>query len=499
MSTLGYFARNSVIRILSFAVGVAFALLVTPTVVGAMGKAQYGVWVLVSSIVCYFLLLEGGVMQAVSKYAAAAHGRNDQQEVDRVFTVGVALHGLSCLVSLLVTAALVYGADFFDARHVSPGRLRLCLLIYSSCLAAMFLFRSHMGIIMAEMRWTLIAVLAMLRSTVTSLVVLFSINESNGLELLSAVNGGGFLLESLLCVLIVKRRGSARFRPHLFSRALAREMLGYGWAFTVTQIGESMRYRSQNYIIAWFMGVREVAVFSIAMQFVGYFLSLMQSAFGIMVPYFSRLQADGDGEGTRATLLFSLRLSYMTSSLIAACLIFYGRPFILLWLGEGFSPSYDALVPLSLGAALSLGMLPADGYLLGTATHRTLARCAMAEGVLIVLLSLLLVTPYGIVGVAWAYLLASALFRAGIVPWLVFTHAGMSLIVYLRLLAELGVTHVLPQVLCFLLIRDAFGPGYWQLLLCCCAQAGVAVGMQAALLRWGGKSPLFATAQGRAA
>lgn len=64
---------------------------------------------------------------------------------------------------------------------------------------------------------------------------------------------------------------------------------------------------------------------------------------------------------------------------------------------------------------------------------------------------------------------------------------------------ELGVTHVLPQVLCFLLIRDALGQGYWQLLFYCCVQAGIAVAIQVALLRWGGKNPLFATAQGRAA
>ena len=499
MSALHYFARNSVIRIASFAVGVGFTLVVTPVVVGAMGKAQYGVWVLVSSVGAYFLLLEGGVMQAVSRFAAAAIARGDGEEVDRVFTAGVALHGLACVAGLLATVLVVACTGLFDVQHVSPGRLRQSLFIYCSCLGVMFLFKTYTGILMAEMRWTFIALLAMLRSIVTSLAVLFTIDESNGLVLLSAVNGSGFLLESLLAVLAVRLRGSAHLRPRLFDRQLARQLLGYGWSFTVSLIGESMRYRPQHYIIAFFLGVREVAVFAIAMQFVNYFQSLMLSAFGIMVPYFSRMQASGDGQGTRETLLYSLRLSHVFSSVIALCLIFYGRDFILLWLGDGFAASYDALVPMSIGAALSLGMMPSDGYLLGTAAHRMLARCTVAEGVGMTVLALLLVRPFGLAGVAWAFLVASVVFRAGLVPWLVFGHAGLSYAAYGRLLAGLAVTHVLPQAGCHLLIRGSLGTGYWQLAVYGMAQVCLALLTEAAVMRWHGRRQPAPSPEGGAA
>lgn len=499
MSALHYFARNSVIRIASFAVGVGFTLVVTPVVVGAMGKAQYGVWVLISSVAAYFLLFEGGVMQAVSRFAAGAIARDDSEEVDRVFTTGVALHGLACVVSMLATVLLVVCAGLLDVHDISPDRLRQSLAIYCGCFSVMFLFKTYTGILMAEMRWTFIALLAMLRSIVTSVVVLFTIDASNGLLLLSAANGGGFLLEALLAVLAVRLRGSAHLRPRLFDRELARQLLGYGWSFTVSLIGGSLRYRPQHYIIAFFLGVREVAVFAIAMQFVSYFQSLMLSAFGIMVPYFSRMQANGDGQGTRETLLYSLRLSHVFSSVIALCLIFYGKDFILLWLGDGFAASYDALVPMSIGAALSLGMMPSDGYLLGTAAHRMLARCTMAEGVSMTVLALLLVRPFGLMGVAWAFLIASVVFRAGLVPWLVFGHAGLPFTAYWRLLAGVAVTHVLPQVGCHLLIHDRLGTGYWQLALYGMVQVCLALLTEAAVMLWQGRRQPVATPAGRVA
>lgn len=483
MGTAGYFARNSVIRITSFAVGVGFALFVTPVVVGTLGKAGYGVWVLVSSVACYFLLLEGGVMQAVSRHAAAALARDDLHEVDRICTAGVALHALSCGLALCVTGVLALCADVFASDQLPTERLRQCLVIYSICLSLFFLFRSYTGLLMAEMRWTLIAVLGMLRSAFTSLAVLFMITPENGLWLLAAVNGGGFLLEGVTCFYFARGRGLGRVRVALFDAALARELLGYGWAFTVTQFGESMRYRSQNYIIALFAGVREVAVFSIAMQFIGYFLSLMQSAFGIMVPYFSRMQAHGDGENAATSLLFALRLSYVTASFIGLCLVFYGQEFIVLWLGSGFAEAHDVLVPLTVGAVCSLGMLPADGYLLGTARHRMLARCAMAEGLCIVLLSLALAGPFGMVGVAWAYCVVALVVRGGVVPWFVFTQAGLPISAYARLLAEVAGTHVAPQVLLYLFMRDMLGTGYLQLVFLAGMQGVLAVTIQSLFLR----------------
>ncbi|WP_353117838.1 oligosaccharide flippase family protein [Nitratidesulfovibrio sp.] len=483
MSTLRYFARNSVIRVLSFAVGVGFALFVTPKVVGTLGKATYGVWVLISSVLCYYLLLEGGVMQAVAKYASAAFARGDRREVDRVCTAGVALHALSCVAALCVTALLAFFAGAFATEFVSPERLRLCLVTYSACLAFMFLFRTFTGILMAEMRWTFIALLSMARSALTSITVLIWIRPDNGLLLLAVVNGAGFLLEGMVCLYCVRCGRMASFRPSLFDLSLARNMLVYGFTFTMSEVGDSFRYRSQNYVIALFMGVREVAIFSIAMQFIGYFISLMQSAFGIMVPYFSRMQVGSDSMNIGPTLLHALRLSYVMASFIGMCLVFYGRDFIVLWLGEGFSASYDALVPLTIGAVLSLGMLPADGFLLGTARHRVLARCALAEGGCILLLSVALAGPFGMAGVAWAYCIAATVFRAGIVPYLVFTHAGLSMADYGRLVAGVLATHVVPQVLCYLALRGSLGNGYLQLALLVCTQALLVVVIQMSMLR----------------
>ena len=88
MSLLSGFARDSVIRVLSFAAAVLLALFVTPRILDAVGKEAYGGWVLVSTTILYYQLLEGGVMQAVSRYAAAAYAKNDLHEVDRVCTAG---------------------------------------------------------------------------------------------------------------------------------------------------------------------------------------------------------------------------------------------------------------------------------------------------------------------------------------------------------------------------------------------------------------------------
>ena len=395
------------------------------------------------------------------------------------------LHLGSCVISLCVTALAAYMMHRMLGSEASSERMQSCFVIYSTCLAIMYLFKTYTGIMMAEMRWTFIAVLSMIRSAVTSFAVYFWIDAESGVLFLAWANGLGFLLESVICWLVVRRQRAARVRLALYDTRLARELLRFGLTFCASVLGDSLRYRTQNYVIALFMGVRDVAIFSIAMQFISYFLTLMQSAFGFMVPHFSRLQARNQGKETQETMLQVLHHSLVMSSFIGLCLIFYGKTFILLWLGDGFAASYDALVPLTIGAIISCSMMPADGFLLGTAGHRILAVCALTEGGCIVLASLGGAALYGMGGVAWAYCLVALVFRGVIVPGIVFPRAGLPVTAYVRLLANVMLVYVTPQLLFYLALQGRTGDSYLSLVALAGVQAALVVVIQLSKIRFG--------------
>ncbi|MFC1453522.1 hypothetical protein ACFLSJ_09295 [Verrucomicrobiota bacterium] len=66
-------------------VQVCLALFLTPFYVHRLGAANFGLWVLLSTIFSYSHILEWGAMPTVARYVSHHHARNEQHEIEAVF------------------------------------------------------------------------------------------------------------------------------------------------------------------------------------------------------------------------------------------------------------------------------------------------------------------------------------------------------------------------------------------------------------------------------
>jgi len=478
-----YLVRNSTLRLVSFGVGIVFALFVTPVIINAIGQAAYGVWALISATVANYLLLDFGLSQAVSKFVAAAIAREDQKEINRICSTGIALNIVSCLLSLVITIALLYlGRD-----HIPQGtdfaQVQTYFAIYAGTFSLLFLFRTWNGVLAAEMRWTLLALISMVKNVVVSLSVLIWISGENGLLFLSVVNGAGFLFEGIVYWIFARRGFSASIRFRHVDWRLGGELFRFGLTSLVAQLGQAMRFRSQPYIIVKTIGAEGVAVFSIATQLITYFTNLIRSAFGIFIPHFSRLQAKHDHDGIRQSMLGALWLSYRVSAYVGLCLVFYGGEFVDLWLGPEFRDVQLVLVPMALGSIFSTSIIPAQEFLMGISQHRITAICNIGEGICVVLASMFSMMYWGIIGVGWSFFFCAFIFRAYLLPYYAFRQAGLPFLNYLQLIGCVALTHVLPQWIFWILVRDYMGTGYLSLFAMSVMQGLVVIVVQYGLFR----------------
>lgn len=483
MSTVRYLVRNSTLRLVSFGVGIVFALFVTPIIISAIGQAAYGVWALISATVANYLLLDFGLSQAVSKFVASALAREDQEDVDRICSTGIALNIISCLLSFIITMGLLH----LGREHVPQGtdfaQVRTYFAIYAGTFSLLFLFRTWNGVLAAQMRWTLLAFISMVKNVVVSLLVLIWISGENGLMFLSVANGAGFLLEGI-AYRIFARRGfkvSIRFR-HVDWR-LGGELFRFGLTSLVAQLGQAMRFRSQPYIIVKTIGAEGVAVFSVATQLIAYFTNLIRSAFGIFIPHFSRLQAQHDHDGIRQSMLSALWLSYRVSAYVGLCLVFYGGEFVELWLGPEFRDVRLVLVPMAIGSIFSTAIIPAQEFLMGISQHRITAICNIGEGICVVVTSMISMIYWGIVGVGWSFFVCAFIFRACLLPYYAFRQADSPFMNYVQLFVCVALTHVLPQWIFWIAVRDYMGTGYLALLSMSVMQGLVIIVVQYGLFR----------------
>src|SRR6266481_2005933 len=77
-------ARNTVLSMFSYLMSMTVALFLTPMVLGALGTAGYGAWMLILQVTGYAGLLDLGLQPAVAKAVAEAQGSEGFDKVRKV-------------------------------------------------------------------------------------------------------------------------------------------------------------------------------------------------------------------------------------------------------------------------------------------------------------------------------------------------------------------------------------------------------------------------------
>ena len=484
MSVLRYFARNSLIRLAVFGVGILATFLVTPHMLRCLGTDTYGTWALISTLLSYYLLLDFGMLQAVSRKSSAAAAQSDEETIRRVFSTALCLSLAGFLLILIAGAALAFFADRFTSSPTTGGTaldnatVGVSVFIFSATAAVQILLRPANGLLMGAMRWTYLACVTMLRTLCSSGAILFLLSEtltpSENLLRTAVIISSLNAVEPLVLFAVARTGLPAGPRPALASLTEARDLLGFGLPILINQLGELLRNRTQIYIVASILGPAQVALFSIARQLINYMGDVMLNVFGILSPYFSHMQAKGDSAGYRHSLLESLRLSYAVSCFIGLCLVLYGGDFLSRWLGPQFLAAHAVLSPLALAGIIGFGEYPASGFLIGLGRHHILAAFSIMQGLLITLISIPAAWRYGLPGVAWTACAVTVFFSLFLVPARVCRVAGMPLGRYYATMAGAILPQTIAQCGYFLAIHEFLQADYLSLFLACTGQACVA-------------------------
>jgi O-antigen/teichoic acid export membrane protein len=97
-----------------------------------------------------------------------------------------------------------------------------------------------------------------------------------------------------------------------------------------------------------------------------------------------------------------------------------GHSFIGMWMGEEYAyPSGLVLQILTVGLVVASGNMIANATMLGISKHKMVVPAALSEAFCNLALSVALIRPYGIYGVAWGTTLPSLLVSVLFWPWYV--------------------------------------------------------------------------------
>lgn len=372
-----------------------------PFVVHSLGDRMYGFWTLIGTLIGYYGLLDLGLATAVNRHIAGGIGAGDEDECNRIVNTALPLYFLMGLAALIVSIIIAVSAGRFISNPQDVRLFTMVILILGVNIAIEFPLKVFRGILVSQIRFDIMSFLQMLTLALRTTLIVAVLIMGHGLLALALVTVIAGIPAKILTIYFAKKNlPFIRLKLKGWNGPTARRLFSYSYITFIVQIANNLRLHFDSVVISAFMGLVAVTHYRIAGLIMMHFRIFISSSIGVIQPAFSRLYAAGDHEGVRRALFLSSKISICITSFIGFGLILWGKPFIERWMGSEYLDAYPVLVILTLCFVFDLWQAPSVSLLFGTSKHKVFAYLNTIEGLFNLLLSILLIKPYGLIGVA---------------------------------------------------------------------------------------------------
>jgi O-antigen/teichoic acid export membrane protein len=395
-------ARNVSTRYLAIAMEAALGLVVLPFNVAHLGTSAYGLWILTASVTAYFSVLDLGYGGALVKFVAQYRARRDFRALNEILsTIFVVFATFGVLTYLVAIVIAVFLGGLF---HLAPDQVhvgRIVLLITSLNVAAGTAFSVFGGVINGFQRYDLNNVVGAVSSVVTAAVNVAVLAAGFGLvELVAATT-----IVRLLTYFVYRSNAyrvfpGLRIRIGSFRRERLREVTMFSVYMLLIDWANKLNYSVDTIVIGVFLSTSAVAVWTVGQRLAEVTQRLTNQLNDVLFP--AVVDNDSAARLVRLQAIFiqGTRLSLATVVPMGGAMMLMAQPLVRAWVGPGFSESVLVLRLLVLTVIVRVGNATAGTLLKGAGEHKLVAFTNVSAAVANLALSIAIVKPLGLPGVA---------------------------------------------------------------------------------------------------
>jgi O-antigen/teichoic acid export membrane protein len=422
----------------TFLISAVVGFLLTPFIVRTLGPEAYGAWVLLASLVGYLGILDLGVQGAVTRYVAAHHSAARHDEAGHLVSAALVLFGFSGAVAILLTATFAtFGLDYLDLPPDLQDVARSILMIAGLNLAVSLVSGVFGGTVVGVQRFEVVNSVYVASSIARALAIVVCLSAGGRLLTLALIQLAGSVATGLALAWFSRRvYPELRIGLRRWRRRHLRIIVSFGSVATLLQVASLIMSHTDTLMIGLLLSVAEVTFFAIALSLIDYARQVVSGVSHTITPMVGALQAADRSDDVHNALLTGARVATLMLLPILLTFMIRGSTFIGLWMGPEYAESSGLVLLI-----LAVSRWPAAGYqictstLLGLNLHRGLVPAALLETLVNVGLSLLLIEPFGITGVAIGTLVPRLLISLVFGPW------------YVRRTIQLSATRYFAEVL----------------------------------------------------
>jgi O-antigen/teichoic acid export membrane protein len=407
---------------------IAVMIQLTPVQITALGPDANGAWLTVASLTGVLGLLILGVPMASVRFIAKSAASKDIDKVNEavasclgiciVFGLGVALVGAGLSVFFEHVYLRAPAWQVLGPRWLAEARIAYWIAVLQVSVG--FVSQLPFGILEAYHEFPA-KNLVMIASLVLRLALTVGVLRVHpSLILVAAIQFASMTVEFAGGLALVRRRcPGVRFNLSRFDRSQVGEILKFSVFAMLLSVGSQLAFRSDALVIGAFEDPAAGTFFDVGNKFFPPLTALVLGIGMVVMPLAARLEGEGNIVELRRIFLKWSKIAYSMALIVGVYLIVLGPEFIAWWMGPDYMVRSGAIVRVLMLAFVFF--LPVRGValpiLMGLGKPVKPALALLAMGLANLALSLALVRPFGILGVALGTAIPCVLFAAAVMSF----------------------------------------------------------------------------------
>ena len=353
---------NYVVIFLNTIVG----LLYTPYMLRMMGQSEYGLYSLVASVIAYLTVLDLGFGNAIVRYTAKFRAEKKTEEQYEMFGMFFLLYLVIGIIAFGIGLGFYFNVGTLFGNTMTAvelGRARIMMLLLVANLAFTFPMSIWGSIIQAYEDFVFQKSLNIFRIILNTAVMICLLHFGYKAVAMVVAQTIFNVLTLVINFIYCRRKLNIHiyFRFKHFHWGFLKEVAIYSFWIFLNAIMDRVYWSTGQFVLGAMVGTVAVAVFAIAIQLEGMYMQFSTAISSVFLPKVTAMVATNRSRKEISDLFIRTgRIQYIVLAYILSGFIIFGRQFIELWAGAGYTDAYIIsllfFIPLTVPLIQNLGI-----------------------------------------------------------------------------------------------------------------------------------------------
>lgn len=432
-------------------IGNLIPLLYTPIMLKLLGKSEYGLYKLSSTVTSYLTLISLGIGSAVVRYLIDARIHDGEEGERKVFGLFMIIFRVIAVVTLIVGIWLTFNIQIWYGKSLDADqlfRMRILIFIMVCNTALNFLLSPYISVVNAHEKFIFLQsmnIIATCFGPILNLIMLFLGYASIGMAVSTLVLG---MLVNISYLIYVRR--SMKIQPIYkdISFTLLKNILKFSFWIFVANVVSQLFNATDTAMIGAIpkLATEGVAVYNIGATFNSIMFSLTTGITSVMAPKINNMVLSGKSGEELTNLSIKVgRIQCYIMMLIITGFIVFGKPFIYYYAGKGYGESYWVAIFMMIPNMIPLAQTVCLNVVVAQNKHQFRSIVYLIIAIINVIGTWFLMQAMGVIGAALMTGIALVLGQGFAMNWFYKVKSGIEIE---RFWIEVGKSYIMPIIMC---------------------------------------------------